>query len=290
MIYGHQRQWQILKKTAERGKISHAWLFSGPDSVGKKTLALEFIKLINKNKIENNPDFLIIENSKKEIQISEIRNIQKFLNLKPYSAPFKTVIIDQAEKMNAEAANCLLKTLEEPKGDSILFLISSKPETLFETIRSRTQNLIFYPLTYSEMKNFFKDKIEKEKLETLLFFSDGCPGKAINLINQPEKLNIFFKTITNLPFLIKSNFFSRFKFLKESKIYLEEFLDIFLKYFRSLLLSKIGIDSEGLLFPPIDYPLEKIKRNIKLGEKINFLISHTNVNPNLAVETLMLYV
>jgi len=301
-IVGHKIQREFLKKSFENSRISHAYLFSGVDGLGKKTVALEFVRLINgqkKDLSKNQPDLVIIR-PQPSIQISQIREMQKTLSLKPFSAPFKTAIIDEAEKMTAQAQNCLLKTLEEPKGQAVLFLISSSPEMLFETVRSRTQSLKFYPLSSREMRDFLKPKVSLPNLERLIFISEGRPGKAINFLQNPQKLKVWWQIFEDVQSLVDSDISSRFKYLNDffQGDNAKEFLDIFLRYFRLVLLSKCSARPK-ISLPKADklgmsdnfekpYSLQRIKDIIELGEKIKFLISRTNINRKLALETLFL--
>ena len=120
----------FLKKKFEAGQLSHAYLFTGEEGIGKKLFAKEFAEFVGCKF----PDLMILSGANKkdpvfgdggEIKVSQIREVQNFLSYKSYNGGYKIVIVDGAEKMNAEAQNCFLKTLEEPKGQTILFLISS---------------------------------------------------------------------------------------------------------------------------------------------------------------------
>ena len=302
MIVGHKIQREFLKKSFENSRISHAYLFSGVDGLGKKTVALEFVKLINDQKEDlskNHPDLIIVE-PQPSIQISQIRDMQKALSLRPFSAPFKIAIIDEAEKMTAQAQNCLLKTLEEPKGQAVLFLISSSPEMLFETVRSRVQSLEFYPLSLAEMRDFLKSKTSLSNLEKLVFISEGRPGKAIDFLKNPKKLEVWWQMFKDVQKLVDSDISSRFKYLNDffQENNSKEFLDIFLRYLRLILLSKCSalprISQQKVSEFKISdgfnksYSLQRIKDIIKLGEKMRFLVSNTNINRKLALETLFL--
>ena len=142
MLIGHQKQREFLEKTAKSGKLPHAYLFSGQEKLGKKTLALELASFLiglpqdkNKNHFSplnshyltnNHPDFIFIEpkqpdsskslTAKKEIYILQIKDLIKRISLRPSLSKLKVAIIDNAHLMNQEAQTCLLKTLEEPKG------------------------------------------------------------------------------------------------------------------------------------------------------------------------------
>ena len=237
MIVGHQKQWQFLKKTFQLNRLSHAYLFSGLESLGKRTLALEFIKLINcENLLDNSyltgqaegirenpcqecrackiisknsfPDLFIIEplttfqaqrnsldkrNTQKVvrgkpkdklkeqslIQISQIRELQHFLSLRSYYGHWKSVILDEAEKMTPEAQSCLLKTLEEAKGKVLLILISSHPEMLLPTIYSRCQTIKFFSISRIKIKDYLANQgIPEKEAEILSNISQGKPGRV----------------------------------------------------------------------------------------------------------------
>jgi len=291
MIIGHQKQWQFLKKSLELGKLSHAYLFSGQTQLGKKKLALEFAKLINGENFDfGHPDLILIEPSEgREIQIVQIRELIQKLSLKPYSAPAKVAIIDQAHLMNSEAQNCFLKTLEEPKGNTILILITEAPETLFPTIRSRCEIIKFYPVKISEIENYLKSQgISKEKSEEIAKLSLGRPGLAIDFLTDPQKLENQKKVIEELIKIAsqKASLSLRFQYVRElaQAPKLREILNIWLNYFRTVLLEQF---LENKVKKP-EYPSSRLKNIIKQIQNTNFLISTTNVNLRLALEILML--
>jgi len=290
MIIGHQKQWQFLRKSLELGKLSHAYLFSGETQLGKKNLALEFAKLINgENFYFGHPDLILIEPEGREIQIVQIRELIQKLSLKPYSAFLKVAMIDQAHLMNSEAQNCFLKTLEEPKGNTILILITEAPKTLFPTIRSRCEIIKFYPVKISEIENYLKNQgISKEKSEEIAKLSLGRPGLAIDFLTNPQKLENQKKVIEELIKISsgKTSLSLRFQYAKDLVMNpeLNEILNIWLSYFRAVLL-------EQFLPPEVkkpEYPFSKLKNIIKQIQNTNFLISTTSVNPRLALEILML--
>ena len=155
----HQKQWEFLKNKFEANQLSHSYIFSGPKEADILAFAKEFVKSLNclkpniKQKtcrecqncilIERGsfPDLLAvksensessIENKKDmmEIDIGQIRQVNNFLSYKSYYGGWKSVIIENAERMNAQAQQSFLKTLEEPKGKTLIILASSKSETL----------------------------------------------------------------------------------------------------------------------------------------------------------------
>jgi len=273
----HQKQWEFLKNKFEAGQLSHSYLFSGNNQIGKKDFAKDFIKLVNCQnekkpcgkcvncqmiEKENFPDLMVIKSEDGgEVKIEKIRNAQNFLSYKAYYGFYKSIIVEDAEKMNQEAQSCFLKTLEEPKGETLLFLISSKPEILLDTIRSRCQQIKFFG---KQIENKEQIESEKEILEELLKVA-GC--------NLAEK----FKYSKSLDF-------------EEQKLI--EILNPFEKYLRYLLLKKTGTEEESY-FSKIhsaleSYPISKLKDIINLTEDINNKLFFTNINQKLALEVLLL--
>jgi DNA polymerase III subunit delta' len=277
-IIGHKKQWEFLKNKFEVNQLSHAYLFTGASGIGKKTFIVEFAKLIsckspskescgkcvNCQMIERNsfPDLKIVikKPDKNEIDISQIREVQSFLSYKSYYGSFKIVAIDEAEKMNQEAQSCFLKTLEEPKGRTLLVLISSKPDMLLTTIASRCQTLKFFRPKELPI-NADKEKKDQDILKGLL------------------------------P-IIDSDLADKFKYAKSidfDKQSLGEILEVMQRYFRGLLLAKAGIENTRSGTPALkDYPISKIRKVIDLIEDINNKILFTNANPKLALEVLLM--
>ena len=324
MIVGHQKQWEFLRKSAEMNRISHAYLFFGQSQLGKKTMALEFIKLLFCQRTPHhfsgsssdqtnftksgggcqicrscqdiqkgiNPDLLLIQPQKREIQISQIRELNWRLSLRPYSAPFKVAIINEAHCMNSEAQSCLLKTLEEPKGKTILILITEYPELLFPTILSRVQKIRFFPVPKSEIEDYLQNQgVSSKEAQKIALFSFGKPGLAIDFLSDPQKLENQNQKIREIEKLSQSDLSFRFQYVKDlisQKQNLKEILDIWLRYFREVLLLALSPQPSALSQPLQDYSLLKLKNTLQAIERINFLISTTNINSRLAFEILML--
>ncbi len=273
-LIGHVKQWQYLKGLVKSERTPHALLFSGPKQVGKRFVALEFVKLLNRDMaraeqdIEKGqyPDLVVVEPSKGTIHISQIRDLAWKLSLRSYAAPLKAAIIDQAHTMNQEAQSCLLKTLEEPKGRALLILVSEHPDVLLPTIRSRTEQVMFFPVGQTEMDKHFPKEI--------VALSAGRPGRAINFLQNPEKLKEQKQRLQELSQLGSLTYAQRFAYaqnLSNAPQYLPEILELWLQRFRGQL--------KGLK-PDV--------RPVKAIENTLFLLSSTNVNPRLALENLML--
>src|SRR4030042_332964 len=154
-IFGHHQQIEILQKTLSQKRIGHAYLFSGISSIGKKTLAVEFGRAYNCEKSDmlhgscgdclscrkiqqkNHPDFFFVKPEGQFIRINAIREIQEQMKFRPLEAACRVFIIDDAEKMNEQGGNTLLKTLEEPALANLIILVTSRPYALPATILSR---------------------------------------------------------------------------------------------------------------------------------------------------------
>ncbi len=289
MVIGHQKQWQFLKKSAELEKLSHAYLFTGPEKIGKRTLALEWISLLFGENIKEklHPDFYLIKPDKKEIQIAQIRDFIWKLSLKPYAAPLKVGMIDQAHLMTRDSQTCLLKTLEEPRGNTLLILITESPNYLFPTILSRVQTIKFSPVRREEIKKYLKQQgISDKQSEEILRNSLGKPGNVVEIIANSKKIEFFQQKIKELNKISNAPLAYRFRYAKnlsEELAVLKETLDIWLDYYRSILLAGIKEKKDFS-----QSSLLKIKNILEHIQTIKHLIFTTNINPRLALEVLLM--
>ncbi|VAX30258.1 DNA polymerase III delta prime subunit [hydrothermal vent metagenome] len=188
-ILGQDQPRRIIQNALENKSVSHAYLFYGPESIGKKLTAIEFAKALNCEgsgltdncgdcpsckKIDQgmHPDFFFLEPKKSSptarnayINVEEIRELQKKLAFLPYEAKTKVAVIDGAETMNPQAANTLLKTLEEPPSSTILILIASNPHQLLPTIVSRCQGIQFHLLPTEAVRQILRQSTLSETEE-----------------------------------------------------------------------------------------------------------------------------
>jgi DNA polymerase-3 subunit delta' len=153
--FGHEPVKSILNKQLEAQKFPHAYLFAGPDGVGKKTLALEFAKkVLGAENLNNHPDFTILDEPG-EIIMERILDFIGKLSFKPFLAKKKIAVINNAQNINQQSGNALLKTLEEPSPSSIIILLANSPRIL-PTIVSRCQRLSFSPFGKNQLEEFCK--------------------------------------------------------------------------------------------------------------------------------------
>lgn len=199
-IYGHSRQIDMLRQTLARGRVAHSYLFSGPDAVGKKTLALAFAAALacrdltagdacgacgscRKMMSGQHPDFHLLATQAQFIRIDAIRGIQEQMTFKPLEGRRRIFILDEADRMNEQAANALLKTLEEPSADNILILVTARPYWLPQTILSRCRHVRFAPLSAPTVARYLTEHatLTPSRAAVLASLSGGSIGRALEL-------------------------------------------------------------------------------------------------------------
>ena len=213
----------ILKNAILRKNISNAYIFYGPEDVGKKEKALKFVshimneqnfdnQIIKKIKDNNHPDFLFIEPTylvktnlinqsemkqdiklklKPLIRINQIRSINTFLSRVSIEANKKFVVINDAHLLNESSSNSLLKTLEEPS-NGIFILITTKINLILDTIISRCQKIKFSSSSFKDLEQkvaqseYFEELNNKKylNLDNIIFISNGSPGKLYSNITN----------------------------------------------------------------------------------------------------------
>ena len=222
-----------LDKVIQENIISNAYIFYGPENVGKKETALRFfaeivrannsdLDVYTKIKENNYPDYLKIEptfihkgnlinqseinkennqNTKPLIRIEQIRNIKVFLSKRSIQSTKKFILIENAHLLNESSSNCLLKTLEEPT-NGVFILLTSRFNLLLDTVISRCQTIRFKPYSDKDLRQLIKNSkynnldvlSDSGVLENLIFISNGSPGK---LLDNLEIWNQIPKTIKN---------------------------------------------------------------------------------------------
>jgi len=223
-IIGHDRPVGILKRAIQNDAVAHAYLFSGEQGVGKRLTAMVFAAALNcqaagpaggcgvcsscrKSASGSHPDVRVVmpeshdeqllatlsnkeaAKASDEIKIDQIRRAQESISLKPSEGQKKVLIVDSAETMNDAAQNAFLKTLEEPPGDSLIILITSMPQSLLPTIRSRCQELKFQPLPRPVLAEVLQEKrgLDANDAWFAAALSRGSLGRALDMDVQKEK-------------------------------------------------------------------------------------------------------
>ena len=197
---------EALKRAMEKDRLPHALLFQGPAGCGQREAAAELAKAIfceNKKGLEScdacyhcrqisqntHPDFSLLEPEEdaRDIKVEEIRQLIERASFKPFSANAKVFVINQAERLNTIAQNAFLKTLEEPLGRTTFVLISSSPEGLLATIRSRVQTLHFVPVTVPQPLEAEDGQLIRAVLEYVLqYFSEPLKAPDLSRLSREE--------------------------------------------------------------------------------------------------------
>lgn len=188
-IIGHKNIASFLEKSLKNEEISHAYLFYGPAHLGKKTVAERFIEAVLGQPILNHPDVYEVRRECKEkeeklaknISIEQIRDFQQKLSLTSFLNSYKIGIIEEAETLSTEAANSLLKTLEEPTPKTVIILLSTSISALPATIVSRCQTLKFLPVAKEKIYDRLLDLgASRDEARDLAGISWGKPGLAFD--------------------------------------------------------------------------------------------------------------
>ena len=209
-LQGHEAAETAFEAARGRGRLHHAWLLTGTEGVGKATFAYRAARRllgappddrygvlgadpehpVSRQIIARaHPDLLMLERlgedgkPRKTIPVDEARRLSEFFSKSPATAPHRVAIIDAADDLNINAANAVLKTLEEPPPSGVLLLVSHSPGRLLATIRSRCRRLAFQPLPESEVASFVQQHTDANAEDSIRLarMSGGAPGRAWSL-------------------------------------------------------------------------------------------------------------
>lgn len=283
MLFFHENQIQILERFLKKGVFFKNFLFFGPEGIGKKEVALWFLRKISPVPLEKNPDFFEVIPEKNAIKISQIQEISQRTSFKPLLTQAHLILIREAEKMTLEAQNCFLKTLEEPKSKTVFVLITCAKERLLPTIISRCFLLKFSPPPPSKIEKFLiKMGVDEKKAKELSFFCQGKIELAKEIAQNNEKYENLRKLLQEFSLSLKSPFLKRFEFVekicKEKKELLS--LNVGIAFLRMNLYQKIQKKEN----------FEKIKDLIEKLQRLYFHFQTKNLNSKLALENFFLQV
>lgn len=205
-ILGQEQALHILLQAITHQQVAHAYLFTGPEGVGKKKTALALAQYLNCTAPDkgtsscgvcpsclqaasgNYPDLFLIEPDGATIKIEQIRTLLDKLSLRSYAGGYQIIIIDQAHTMTEQASNCLLKTLEEPSGNAVFCLITSQSAALPITILSRCQQLQFHPLAPEVLQQILQKKYpeKQSRIGLVSALAKGSLHTAEEILNNEE--------------------------------------------------------------------------------------------------------
>ncbi|MBD3328759.1 AAA family ATPase [Candidatus Peregrinibacteria bacterium] len=303
-IYGNQRVLIQLERDINGGNLSHAYLFSGPDNVGKYAVARNMAKILQcEGEHSDNPiakeidagyhaDTIEIKDDFESVKIEKIRDVIEKMNMTKQS-PFKILLLQNLERLTPESGNALLKTLEDPPSNVVFIMTTDNLNEILPTVISRVRNVYFSRLTNDEMTGFLKANFKEADADLLnraATLSLGRPGKAYDLMSDLETYELYLKMYEDIEQLIqKKNKTDQFMYIEslvnqakdEKKAYLiKEFLDILLLVLRKELIAGAGGINASI-------PKEKaVNLTVKILKAKELM--KRNVNTRLLLENLML--
>ena len=319
-VIGQDKILSLLDYSLKTSTIAHAYLLVGPRHVGKGTLAFNLAQALNCDGPElpcgqcrscqrilegKHADVTPIGlDSKTEIGIDDIRGLQRLANLPPYEGKCKVFIIDDAEYLSTEAANSLLKILEEPPQRVVWLLLAAEEEHLLPTIISRCQRLELKPVPSERVQEILVNSynVDANKAKLLTQLCHGRLGWALSALANDDILEQRSQRIAQVVSLLTASLGQRFAYAQELASQFSqnrragaEIIEIWLDWWRDLMLIK-GDCQEAIINVDYKTVLEEQARGLNLSEIKEFLNSlcllqdaiSKNVNPRLASEWLML--
>jgi len=282
-ICGHDHAIRLLKEHTNPDKLRHAYLFSGPQGIGRRTLALEFIKALNCTQPEepgvpcgkcvvcqqiarmSYADLAVVQalEGHKDIRIEQVRELLRTINLAPYQSKYRVALFLDFQKITSGAANALLKTLEEPPPKALLILTTDAQESLLPTIVSRCEVVRLRPLTVGKAEKYLVEAkgIAPVDASLLAHVTSGRIGAALKLYEDPQALKLRAQLFDDLADLLGASRRTRFAYIegqlkrgKSGRDNMAEMINIWLTFWRDVNITATGasvplvnIDQEALV-------------------------------------------
>lgn len=318
-ILGHENIIGYFKNAISMEKVTHAYILNGEEKSGKMMLAEAFAMALQceqggstpcntchscKQALgHNQPDIIyVIHEKPNTIGVEDIRKqINDDIVLKPYSSKFKIYIVDEAEKMNIQAQNALLKTMEEPPGYAVILLLTTNADSFLPTILSRCVRLDLKAVPDAMIRKFLMEEkgIPSYQADVCVAFAQGNVGKAIALAssdNFNEMKNSALQLIKRLNDIDLYEMMQAVKQITEYKLEISDYFDLMMIWYRDVLLYKATADANRLIFQEEIYSIKKasshssyegIENILKALEKAKIRLK-ANVNFELLIELLLL--
>ena len=318
-IIGHEQIKEHLQNAITMDKISHAYIINGPDKSGKKMLAEAFAMALQcetggtdgcmechscKQAMNHNqPDILYVSHEKPNtISVDDIRSqVNNDIGIKPYSSKYKIYIVDEAEKMNVQAQNALLKTIEEPPAYAVILLLTTNADTFLPTILSRCVTLNIKVVPDEKIKKFLMKEyqIPDYQADVCVAFAQGNVGKAIQLAVSSDFNELKAAVLQLMKRLDDIEIYemgAAIKQINEYKLTINDYFDLMMIWYRDILLFKATGDVNGLIFKDEVYDIKRqaekssyrgIENILEALHKAQIRLN-ANVNFDLVIELLLL--
>ncbi len=319
-IIGHEWAVKSLNQHVTLGIQKQAYLITGPESVGKRTLAIRFAQSVNCLKTTEHgvpcmecptcgqiermvhPDLTVVKPEIKggSLKVEQVRDLQYSLHLAPNSAKFRVALLLDFEDATESASNALLKTLEEPLVNVIILITAESVERLLPTIVSRCEVIRLRPIPADTLKLGIQKlwMVPPDEADLLTHLSAGKPGYCFNLYQGPELLEQRKKWLDDLNRLLSSNRINRFDYADKAaknRSQVIPLLKTWLGFWRDVLLMSRDSDTqitnidyhESINRLALDLDKQQSFQIVLSMDEIFYHLDH-NVNPRLALEDLML--
>ena len=287
---GNKKSVSLLQRSLKSGQVNHAYIFSGPEQVGKFTLAKMFAlsaisgteMSLDINDFDKNAllDLILVSPEivekkgiykQRDISIESIRDAKQSLSSFPYHGKYKIMIIDDAHKLNISAQNALLKILEEPNSTTMIILITHEADRILTTLQSRSQMVNFGLANDIDMQNIFS--------ENIISLSVGRPGLAKIMLEDKDKLLFQSEAIKDLNKIINGSLNERFTLAEEFSKDIVKTLDKLNIWMWEIRKSALTADK---------YQRSKVYASIEKIQKSMEILKRTNASSRLVLETLFM--
>ena len=318
-IVGNEQIIEHLQNAISMGKVSHAYIINGPQLSGKMMIAEAFARALQCEKEgtdgcgeckschqaddHNHPDIIYVSHEKpNNISVDDIRTqLNNDIVIKPYSSKYKIYIVDEAEKMNQQAQNALLKTIEEPPAYAVIMLLTTNADSFLQTIRSRCITLNMKSVKDEVIKAYLMNEkhIQDYQADISVAFAQGIVGKAVKLASSDEFNELKESALSLIKRLDDIDLYelgAAVKQIAEYKLKVQDYFDLIMVWYRDVLYMKATNDVNGLIFKDEVYDIKKqaakhsyqgIEAILEALEKAKIRIN-ANVNFDLVIELLLM--
>ena len=318
-IVGHEQIIEHLKNAITMDKVSHAYIFNGPEYSGKMMLAESFAMALQCEEHNpeacmncrsckqaadrNQPDIIYVSHEKPNtISVDDIRQqLNNDIVIKPYSSKYKIYIVDEAEKMNPQAQNALLKTIEEPPAYAVIMLLTTNADSFLQTILSRCITLNLKSVKDETIRKHLMShyQIPDYQADICTAFAQGNVGKAIQLASSDDFNELKAAALQLLKRLEDIDLYelgAAIKQIGEFKLKVQDYFDLMMIWYRDILYFKATNDVNKLIFKDEVYDIKKqaathsyqgIEAIIEALQKAKVRLN-ANVNFDLVIELLLL--